>query len=106
MAEITIKPDIELVTFDDLLEMVDLFGNISLENLDTQGVVSEVIQKYRPLLSYFVVDKDGKRIDPEEAQSLIGKIPAKDVLPHIQPMIQVITELSGMMALPPEKGSN
>jgi hypothetical protein len=102
MDEITIKADVEMITFDDLLEVIDLFGNISAE----PGEAANIIQKYRPLMSYFVVDENGDRVEPEEAEKLIGKMPAVKILPFVQSVVQALTDLSNMMTLPPVKGSS
>lgn len=100
-----LKIDINLISFDDILEMVGLFSDINAEDLKSGGM-GEVISKYKPLLSYFVFDDEGSKPSKENAMITVGQMPAVKVLPLIPSLIETLTELTGMMSLPPAKGGN
>jgi len=94
--------DINKLDYDEMMATLDLFSGVDLTNIKS----TELGEKYKMLLAHFAFDDEGQRMDHEEAEKLIGKSPAIDMMPLIPAATAVVQELSEMMKLPNMSGGS
>lgn len=90
-------------SFDELLEMVDMVSKYDFENFSSASTAEKMalVKEYKPLLAYFAFDDEGNKLPREEAETLIGKTPAIEILPYTLSLQGVLEELFKLMSSPP-----